>query len=131
MIGAILGDIVGSIYEFDNIKTKEFELFDKACSFTDDTVMTVAVAKALMNFDNIDEENVEEFKEIWLNNTAQKSQNLNFQKEQIKNLQRKRKKRKLKLLIINISFVTKFLISIKDKVILALSFFLLYDKIKS
>lgn len=46
MIGAILGDIVGSIYEFDNIKTKEFELFDKECSFTDDTVMTIAVAEA-------------------------------------------------------------------------------------
>ena len=46
MIGAILGDIVGSIYEFDNIKTKEFELFDKKCTFTDDTVMTVAVAEA-------------------------------------------------------------------------------------
>ena len=48
MIGAILGDIVGSIYEFDNIKTKDFELFDKECFFTDDSVMTIAVAEALM-----------------------------------------------------------------------------------
>ena len=48
MIGAILGDIVGSIYEFDNIKTKEFELFDKNCMFTDDSVMTIAIANALM-----------------------------------------------------------------------------------
>lgn len=63
MIGAILGDIVGSIYEFDNIKTKDFELFDKNCMFTDDTVMTVAVAKALMDFDDISEENIGEFKE--------------------------------------------------------------------
>lgn len=63
MIGAILGDIVGSIYEFDNIKTKDFELFDKNCMFTDDTVMTIAVAKALMGFDDINEDNVEEFKE--------------------------------------------------------------------
>ena len=63
MIGAILGDIVGSIYEFDNIKTKDFELFGKNCMFTDDTVMTVAVAKALMGFDDINEDNVEEFKE--------------------------------------------------------------------
>ncbi len=47
MIGAIVGDIVGSIYEFDNIKTKDFELFNKDCMFTDDTVMTVAVHKAL------------------------------------------------------------------------------------
>ena len=63
MTGAILGDIVGSIYEFDNIKTKEFELFDKECIFTDDSVMTIAVAKALMDFEDVTEENVEHFKE--------------------------------------------------------------------
>lgn len=63
MIGAILGDIVGSIYEFDNIKTKDFELFDKNCMFTDDTVVTVAVAKALMEFEKITEENVDSFKD--------------------------------------------------------------------
>ena len=63
MIGAILGDIVGSIYEFDNIKTKEFELFDKECFFTDDSVMTIAVSEALMQYENIDAANVEEFKE--------------------------------------------------------------------
>ena len=40
MIGAILGDIVGSRFEFNNIKTKNFELFDKNCYFTDDSVMT-------------------------------------------------------------------------------------------
>ena len=55
MIGAIAGDIIGSIYEFDNIKTKEFALFDKDCFFTDDSVMTIAVAKALMKFDEISE----------------------------------------------------------------------------
>jgi len=49
MIGTIIGDIVGSIYEFDNIKTKDFEFFDKECFFTDDSVMSVAVAEALMN----------------------------------------------------------------------------------
>ena len=32
MIGAILGDVVGSVYEFDGIKTKEFELFDRYCT---------------------------------------------------------------------------------------------------
>lgn len=46
MLGAIIGDIVGSIYEFDNIKTKDFELFDRECFFTDDTVMSIAVAEA-------------------------------------------------------------------------------------
>ncbi len=63
MIGAILGDIVGSIYEFDNIKTKDFELFDKECFFTDDSVMTIAIAEALMQYESINENNIEEFKE--------------------------------------------------------------------
>ena len=49
MLGAIIGDIVGSVYEWDNIKTKEFPLFRADCFFTDDTVMTVATADALMN----------------------------------------------------------------------------------
>lgn len=48
MIGAIVGDIVGSIYEWDNIKTKNFPLFQDNCFFTDDTVMTCAVAEALL-----------------------------------------------------------------------------------
>ena len=63
MIGAILGDVVGSIYEFDNIKTKDFELFDKECFFTDDSVMTIAIAEALMQTEEINEENLEDFKE--------------------------------------------------------------------
>jgi len=48
MIGAIIGDIVGSIYEFNNHKSKEFDLFSKESTFTDDTVMTVAVADFIM-----------------------------------------------------------------------------------
>lgn len=48
MLGAIVGDIVGSRFEFNNIKTKDFKLFTDDCFFTDDTVMTCAVAKALM-----------------------------------------------------------------------------------
>ena len=38
MLGAIVGDIVGSVYEWDNIKTKDFPLFREDCFFTDDTV---------------------------------------------------------------------------------------------
>ena len=49
MFGAIVGDIVGSVYEWHNIKTKTFPLFRDDCFFTDDTVMTVAVAEAMMN----------------------------------------------------------------------------------
>ena len=46
--GAIIGDIVGSVYEFHNIKTKDFPLFSEYSRFTDDTVMTVAVAMGLL-----------------------------------------------------------------------------------
>jgi ADP-ribosylglycohydrolase len=49
MIGAIIGDIVGSVYEFNNINTKDFPLFSASSRFTDDTVMTVAVADGLIN----------------------------------------------------------------------------------
>ena len=48
MIGAIAGDIIGSIYEHWPIKTKEFPLFNDRCSFTDDTVLTVAIADAIL-----------------------------------------------------------------------------------
>ncbi len=51
MIGAILGDMIGSPYEFDTGgKTKDFPLFSEKSRFTDDSVMTVAVAEALLDF---------------------------------------------------------------------------------
>lgn len=49
MIGAIAGDIIGSIYERHPIKTKVFQLFDPKCTFTDDSVLTIAVADAIMS----------------------------------------------------------------------------------
>ena len=51
MYGAILGDIVGSPYEFDcnNYKGTDFPLFSQRSEFTDDTVMTLAVARALLD----------------------------------------------------------------------------------
>lgn len=49
MYGAILGDIIGSPFEFDRgRKTKDFDLFSKGCGYTDDSVMTVAIAEALI-----------------------------------------------------------------------------------
>ena len=49
MIGAILGDMVGAPYEFDRgSKTKDFEFWNRGCMFTDDSVMTIAVAEALI-----------------------------------------------------------------------------------
>ena len=50
MYGALFGDIIGSPYEFDRgSKTKEFPLFNPESQFTDDSVMTIAIAEALMN----------------------------------------------------------------------------------
>jgi ADP-ribosylglycohydrolase len=48
MIGAIAGDIIGSVYEHRPIKTKDFPLFQSRCTFTDDTVLTCAVADAIL-----------------------------------------------------------------------------------
>lgn len=48
MFGAICGDTIGSTYEFDNTKDYGFELFPKGSSYTDDSVMTLAVAKWLL-----------------------------------------------------------------------------------
>ena len=52
MLGAIAGDIIGSVYEWNNIKTKQFPLFRPESRFTDDTVLTVAIAEALLNQGN-------------------------------------------------------------------------------
>ncbi len=49
MLGAIIGDIVGSVYEFNNIKTTDFPLFSEDSMFTDDSVMSIAVAKWLLD----------------------------------------------------------------------------------
>lgn len=49
MLGAIIGDIVGSIYEFDNIKTKEFPFFEDRMEYTDDSILTIATADWLLS----------------------------------------------------------------------------------
>ena len=49
MLGAICGDVVGSKYERFNYKGMDFPLFSEGCRYTDDTVLTVAVADAIMN----------------------------------------------------------------------------------
>lgn len=48
MLGAIAGDIIGSVFERTPIKTKHFQLFSDFSRFTDDTVLTVAVAQAIL-----------------------------------------------------------------------------------
>ncbi len=60
MYGAIIGDIIGSRYEHNNIKVKNFNLYSSDCRFTDDTVMTCALAMASMNY--IQDKDKERFK---------------------------------------------------------------------
>ena len=65
MFGAIIGDIAGSYYEINNIKTKKFKLMEKYKSkFTDDTVTTLAIAKSILECNN----NYDLLKEILINN---------------------------------------------------------------
>lgn len=64
MRGAIFGDIVGSVYEFNNVKTKDFTLFTEGSYFTDDSVMTLALADALMKTDI--RENPKGFQEVYI-----------------------------------------------------------------
>ena len=52
MLGAIVGDIVGSRYEYNNIKRKDFQFFNESCFVTDDTVLTLAVCDALLKNSN-------------------------------------------------------------------------------
>jgi ADP-ribosylglycohydrolase len=49
MIGIFVGDCVGSRFEWENIKTKEFELFAEKSYLTDDSIMTLAIAEAILN----------------------------------------------------------------------------------
>ncbi|MCX5841230.1 MAG: ADP-ribosylglycohydrolase family protein [Deltaproteobacteria bacterium] len=49
MIGAIAGDIIGSVYEWNNIKTKTFTLFSAKCFFTDDSILTIALADSILS----------------------------------------------------------------------------------
>lgn len=68
MLGAIIGDIVGSRFEWNNIKTKEFEFLTYRCEFTDDSVMSLAVAKALLecgnDYTNLGELTVKSMREV-------------------------------------------------------------------
>ena len=85
MFGAILGDIIGSHYEFDRgNKTKDFSLFDDGCEFTDDTVMTIAVADGLMRAgidasDNEIKENIIDAMHYWVKNILMQVTEADFQ----------------------------------------------------
>lgn len=68
MIGAIIGDIVGSIYEWNNHRSKDFPLFGKGCFATDDSIMSLAVAKALLdcndNYDDLSAKAIKAMQEV-------------------------------------------------------------------
>jgi ADP-ribosylglycohydrolase len=49
IIGAIAGDVIGSVYEWANVKTTDFEMFNPKCDFTDDSVLTIAVADEILH----------------------------------------------------------------------------------
>jgi len=49
MIGAIAGDVIGSVYEWNNLKNKHFDLFKKSSEFTDDSVLTIATMDSIVN----------------------------------------------------------------------------------
>ncbi len=52
IIGAVIGDVIGSVFERNNIKTTNFDLFNSKCDYTDDTVLTIAVAECILNNKN-------------------------------------------------------------------------------
>lgn len=49
LLGAVIGDVIGSVFEWNNVKSTEFDLFNDKTDFTDDTVMSIAVADCLLN----------------------------------------------------------------------------------
>lgn len=65
MLGAILGDIIGSVYEYRAIKTKDFQLFVPRSSFTDDTVLTIAVADWILGGEELGSERLSELLAVW------------------------------------------------------------------
>lgn len=52
MLGAIAGDLIGSVYEFNPVKTKDFKLFSPGCGITDDSILTIAIADAILHNDD-------------------------------------------------------------------------------
>lgn len=74
MTGAIIGDIAGSRFEYHNIHTKKFLLFAPSCHITDDSILTMAVAKALVtskeDFSDLSEKTVQALREFGRNRFA-------------------------------------------------------------
>ena len=78
MLGAIIGDMVGSVYEFHPIKRKDFNMFNLRNRMTDDSLLTIGVAKVLMKHYPIkyDEESFKIFKNRALVNIINNSESI-------------------------------------------------------
>ena len=68
ILGAVAGDIIGSRFEWCNYKAKDFELFTDKSSFTDDTIMTIAISKALLecngNYENLSDKAISSMQQL-------------------------------------------------------------------
>ena len=64
MLGAIIGDISGSRFEWNNIKTKTFDLFTEDCFPTDDSIMTLAIAKTLKEMGTMSDNDIAKVTEL-------------------------------------------------------------------
>ena len=68
ILGAVAGDIIGSRFEWDNYKAKDFDLITEDCFFTDDSVMTIAIGKALLecngNYDNLSDKTISNMQKV-------------------------------------------------------------------
>ena len=78
MYGALAGDIIGSRFEFRNLKSKNFELFTKYNSYTDDSVMTIAVAKALHESKKNEYRDLEKQLVFWMHEIGKKYPNCGY-----------------------------------------------------
>ena len=67
MIGAIIGDVIGSAYEFNNVRSKNFKAFTSKTTFTDDTVCTIAFMDYFLHAEKYDEENAVKYLHAWTN----------------------------------------------------------------
>lgn len=77
MLGAIIGDIAGSRFEWDRIKSKEFELLAPECNPTDDSLMTIAIANAILECDGV-YRNLSEKTVIWMQWVGRKYPNAGY-----------------------------------------------------
>ena len=78
MLGAIIGDMVGSIYEFDNTKRMDFPFFSENSTYTDDSIMTLAVAEWLLSDNTHSHETKKKIMGVFSTEAPIKNKNLSY-----------------------------------------------------